>query len=111
MESQAMFCAPPASWSGNVEAVIGNLPAVFRLPHSAIDVLKVELVRDSFAFHYQANPWFRRECDRQQLTPDDLHETADLQRIPLIPVQTFKRPDAGFLLSVPLDAIDLEIQS
>jgi long-chain-fatty-acid---luciferin-component ligase len=111
MESQAMFCAPPAPWTGNVEAVIGNLPAVFRLPPSAIDVLKVELVRDSIAFHYQANPWFRRECDRQQLTPDDLHEIADLQRIPLIPVQTFKRPDAGFLLSVPLDAIDLEIQS
>jgi long-chain-fatty-acid---luciferin-component ligase len=111
MESQAMFCASPARWSGNVEAVIGNLPAVFRLPPSEIDALKVELVRDSFAHHYRANPWFRGQCDRQPLTPDDLHEIADLQRIPLIPVQTFKRPDAGFLLSVPLDAIDLEIQS
>src|SRR5262249_18746611 len=106
-----MSCAFPARWSGNVEAVIGTLPAVFRLPPAAMDALKVELVRDSFAYHYQANAWFRRECVRQPLTPDDLHKIPDLQRIPLIPVQTFKRPDAAFLLSVPLDAIDLEIQS
>src|SRR5262245_61832342 len=111
MESQAMFHAPAASWSDNVESVIGNLSAVFQLPQSELDALKVNLVRDSFAFHYDANLWFRRECDRQQLKPDDLHGIGDLQRIPLVPVQTFKRPDAGFLLSVPLDAIDLEIQS
>jgi long-chain-fatty-acid---luciferin-component ligase len=106
-----MSCTSATAWKDNVEAVIGNLPAVFRLPQPELDALKVELVRDSFAFHHGANAWFRRECDRQQLTADDLHGLADLRRIPLIPVRTFKRPDAGFLLSVPLDAIDLEIQS
>jgi long-chain-fatty-acid---luciferin-component ligase len=106
-----MSCTSATAWNDNVESVIGNLPTAFRLAQPELDALKVELVRDSFAFHYRANAWFRCECERRQLAPGDLHGLADLQRIPLIPVQTFKRPDAGFLLSVPLDAIDLEIQS
>jgi long-chain-fatty-acid---luciferin-component ligase len=106
-----MFTTFTTSWANKVEAVIGNLSAAFRLAQPELDMLKTDLIRDSFAFHYRANAWFRRECGHRQLTPDDLQQFGDLQRIPLIAVQTFKRPDAGFLLSVPLDAIDLEIQS
>jgi long-chain-fatty-acid---luciferin-component ligase len=95
----------------NVDAVLGNLATVFRLPKPQQDVLKVELVQESFALHYEANPSFRWQCDQSCITPTDLHGVADLGRVPLIPVETFKRPQARALLSVPLDAIDLEVQS
>jgi long-chain-fatty-acid---luciferin-component ligase len=91
--------------------VIGNLAAAFRLPQAEQDALKVELLRESVALHYNANPYFRRQCDLHRITPDELHGVDDLHRIPLIPVQTFKKPDARFLLSVPLEDIDLEVQS
>lgn len=95
----------------NVDAVIGNLATVTRLPRAEREALQLELVRQNFAFHFQANAYFRRLCDQQQFQPDDLQRPQDLARIPLIRVPAFKRPDAARLLSVPLDAIDLEIQS
>ena len=59
-----------------------------------------------------ANADFRRRCDRDRVAPDDLRGADDLRRVPLIPVRTFKTGrQARCLLSVPLDAIDLEIQS
>jgi long-chain-fatty-acid---luciferin-component ligase len=91
--------------------VIGNLAAAFRLPKAEQDALKVALVRETFAFHYEANAYFRRQCDASRVTPDDLDGVDDLGRIPLLPVRAFKRPDTRFLLSVPLGAIDLEMQS
>jgi long-chain-fatty-acid---luciferin-component ligase len=94
-----------------VEAVIGNLSLAMRLPAANRDALKVELVRQSVAFHYQANPLFRRQCELQQLTPDRLLTVADLRRIPLTPVLDFKTSDASRLLSVSFDDIDIEIQS
>src|SRR5262249_53676305 len=57
------------------------------------------------------NTPFRRLCDQERLTPDKLRHPDDLRRVPLIPVPNFKRCDVGRLLSVPLDAIDVEIQS
>jgi long-chain-fatty-acid---luciferin-component ligase len=100
----------PPSWN-NVEAVIGNLALAFRLPKAQQDALKVALVRAALACHYPTNPHFRRLCDANRLAPADLQRVDDLRRVPLVPVQAFKRPDARFLLSVPLGAIDLELQS
>jgi long-chain-fatty-acid---luciferin-component ligase len=94
-----------------VDAVIGNLSTALRLPKSDREAVKVELLRQSVAFHYQANPPFRHLCELEQLKPDQLLTAADLGRIPLTPVPSFKKTDAGRLLSVPLDAIDLELQS
>jgi long-chain-fatty-acid---luciferin-component ligase len=94
-----------------VDAMLGNLAAAFRQPREEQDATKVALLRESVAFHYQANPYFRRLCDLDRITPTDQHRVDDLRRIPLIPVQTFKQPDSRFLLSVPLEAIDLEVQS
>jgi long-chain-fatty-acid---luciferin-component ligase len=98
-------------FSANVDSVLGNLTDAIRLPRANREALTVELVRQSVAFHYRANPLFRRRCELQQLTPDRLLTAADLRRVPLAPVTDFKNPDAARLLSVPLDDIDVEIQS
>jgi long-chain-fatty-acid---luciferin-component ligase len=97
--------------SGDVDAVLGDLARAFRLPKVQRDALKVAVIRRAFAFHHANNPDFRRRCDRERIAPDDLRGAADLLRIPLIPVRAFKAADSRSLLSVPLDAIELEVQS
>ena len=112
MEGRAAKCMTPfvaPAW--NVEAAIGNLAGAFRLPGEEQDALKVALIRENFAFHHRANPRFRRRCELARVAPEDLLRAEDLRRVPLIPVRAFKEPGAGLLLSVPLDAIDLEMQS
>jgi long-chain-fatty-acid---luciferin-component ligase len=95
----------------NAEAVIGNLAVAFRLPKPEQDALKIQLTQKSFAFHYETNLAFHKECDMLGVTPEGLQSVEDLNRIPLIPVQVFKKPNALSLLSVPLDDVELEIQS
>jgi long-chain-fatty-acid---luciferin-component ligase len=94
-----------------MDATIGNLARVFRLPLAQQNALKAGWLRESFALHYETNSWFRLRCQQARFAPDDLHDVDDLRRIPLIAVETFKSSDARHLLSVPLDAIDLEVQS
>src|SRR5262245_31991403 len=91
-----------AALTRNVDAVIGNLATSIRLPKPARDALKVELARQSLAFHCQANPPFRHRCALGKLTAAELLTLDDLRRIPLTPVTSFKRTEAGRLLSVPL---------
>ncbi len=98
-------------WGTDVDAAVGNLAAALRLPTAEYDALKVRLIRETFTLHYEANPAFRRQCDQAGVASGDLRGPDDLRRIPLTPVEVFKGPDARSLLSVPLDAIDLEVQS
>src|SRR5262245_51757725 len=100
-----------ATLTANADGVIGNLAAALRLPKPDRDTLKVELVRQSVAFHYRANPQFRQQCELCRFTPDQLLTADDLRLIPLTPVPSFKNADSARLLSVPLGAIDTEIQS
>jgi long-chain-fatty-acid---luciferin-component ligase len=96
----------------NVEAVIGNLHTVSRLPQAEQEALRLVLIRQNFTEQYERNGFFRAQCEAAGVTPDSLRTPADLKRIPLIPVRTFKQPThSHVLMSVPLTAIDLEIRS
>lgn len=94
-----------------IETTIGNTHQFFRLDPEQQAALRLELIRQSFSFHYGANGFFRAQCNAAGLTPEALRESSDLQRIPLIPVRTFKQPNSHVLLSVPLTEVDLEIRS
>lgn len=94
-----------------IEMVVGNLHHTFRLPLPEQEQLRFDLIRQNFAHHYGANAFFRTQCDVSHVDVDSLQQSSDLARIPLIPVRTFKQPNAQVLLSVPLTAVDLEIRS
>lgn len=70
-----------------------------------------EVLRGAFRYHHERNNFFRAQCEAEQVTVDDITTRADLSRIPLLPVNMFKRPDAHVLLSAPLTDIELEIRS
>jgi long-chain-fatty-acid---luciferin-component ligase len=91
--------------------MITDLAAAFRLPEEKLDILKLNLIRESLEFHYRNNPSYRGLCECAQLVPGDVLQPADLGRLPLIPVRAFKRPDARGLLSVGLENVELEVQS
>ena len=62
----------------NVEAAIGNLAGAFRLPRAGQDALKVALIRENFAFHHRANPFFRHRCGLARVACEDLLRPEDL---------------------------------
>lgn len=95
----------------NVETIIGNVSEVFRLPAEEQKGLKLELLRQNFAHHYEKNSFFRAQCEQIGLDAYDLEEFQDLARIPLIPMRNFKSPSSHVLLSIPLTDVELEIKS
>jgi long-chain-fatty-acid---luciferin-component ligase len=95
----------------SIDSVVGNPHAVFRIPPGDQSSLKVELIRQSLAFHYDASSYFRDRCDAAGFRPDDFRSLEDVPRIPMISIRTFKDQRSHILLSVSLNEIDLEIQS
>lgn len=94
-----------------MDAMIGTMADAFRLPADRQDALRVELVRESLDHHYGACAYYRALCESARFAPEDLRTAADLDRVPMIPVKTFKSPKSHALLSVPLTSVDLEIRS
>jgi len=94
-----------------IEAVIGNMHWFSRLPQDEQNQIKLHLFRQNFAFHYQSNPFYRAQCEAKGIQPESLVSFDNLRHIPLIPVRSFKQPNAHVLVSVPLNTIDLEIRS
>lgn len=94
-----------------IDDILGNLPHVARLPKADHDALKLALIRQNFAMHYERNDFFRAQCEATGMTAEALQSLQDLKRIPLIPMRTFKQSNAHVLLSVPLQTIDLELRS
>jgi long-chain-fatty-acid---luciferin-component ligase len=95
----------------SADAVIGNPHAAFRLSLAEQDVMKAELIRQNLAGHYATCALFRERCDEANFRPDDVETLDDVPKIPLISIRTFKDLQSHKLLSVPLSAIDMEIQS
>ncbi|SFR56134.1 LuxE/PaaK family acyltransferase [Anaeromicropila populeti] len=74
---------------------------------------KVELIKESFQYHYTRNEYYRNLCEASGITLDDIVTFEDLNKIPLIPIRTFKQPEeeSKYLLSVSLDKVENEMRS
>jgi long-chain-fatty-acid---luciferin-component ligase len=69
------------------------------------------VVRDAAIYHASRNGFYRAQCDAAAVDPAALHELGDLQRLPLLPVSLFKRPDARVLLTCALAKVETEARS
>lgn len=94
-----------------VKSLIANTSDLFRLTQDEINQLKGKMIADSFRFHFQNNPFYKKLCDNKGITPDDITGYDDLFKIPLIPVSKFKSAASHELLSVPLTKIEHEMKS
>ena len=94
-----------------VKVALSSVSELYAMPVSELLAFKTALIKDSFAFHYANNEFFRASCDEKGITPDAIESPEDLVKMPLIPISLFKSADSHKLLSVSLKAIELEMRS
>lgn len=94
-----------------VTAVIGSTQQLFQWDEEKINELKGYLISQNFKYHYENNSFYRMLCEDSGVTPADVQSLDDIQKIPLIPVTSFKRPDSHLLLSTSLENIEFEMRS
>lgn len=94
-----------------VTAVIGSTQQLFQWDEEKVNELKGYLISQNFKYHYENNSFYRMLCEDSGVTPADVQSLDDIQKIPLIPVTSFKRPDSHLLLSTTLEKIEFEMRS
>ncbi|MGG2053299.1 LuxE family acyl-protein synthetase [Lysinibacillus pakistanensis] len=94
-----------------VTAVIGSTQQLFQWDEEKVNELKGYLISQNFKYHYENNSFYRMLCEDSGVTPSDVQSLDDIQKIPLIPVTSFKRPDSHLLLSTSLENIEFEMRS
>jgi len=94
-----------------VTAVIGSTQQLFQWDEEKVNELKGYLISQNFKYHYENNSFYRMLCEDSGVTPADVQSLGDIQKIPLIPVTSFKRPDSHLLLSTSLENIEFEMRS
>ncbi|BBX96592.1 LuxE/PaaK family acyltransferase [Mycobacterium lacus] len=91
--------------------MLGMPGDALRVPRSEWQRSLTAAVRSAFAVHFEANRFYRAQCDAARVGPDDVAGFADLHRIPLLPVGMFKQAGAHVLLTTGLEDIEIEIRS
>ena len=94
-----------------VTAVIGSTQQLFQWDEEKVNELKGYLIAQNFKHHYENNSFYRMLCEDSGVKPADIQGLNDIQKIPLIPVTSFKRPDSHLLLSTSLENIEFEMRS
>lgn len=94
-----------------VKVALSSINEMYAMPDSELLEFKTDMVKDSFAFHYANNDYFKASCNEKGITPDAIESPNDLIKIPLIPISNFKSADNHKLLSVSLKKIELEMRS
>ena len=81
------------------------------MPIEQVNKYKGQVIADNFKIHYENNEFYRNMCDKKQITPEDIKGFDDLNKIPLIPIQSFKQRDSHLLLTSKLNEIEYEMRS
>lgn len=95
----------------DLSQMIGAPDKAFRQGQPDWETSVVGVLSEAFALHFEHNPFFRAQCDAAEVTPGDITCRDDLARIPLLPVNMFKSPDAHTLMTASLADVELEIRS
>ena len=94
-----------------LKLLIADVDKLYRLSTSEQKELKLCLIKDTVAHHFENNPYYKKLCEEQGFVPSDIKVFDDLTKIPLIPVSVFKSGDNYKLLSKPLQEIEHEMRS
>lgn len=83
------YIPPRAEWTPADEALYG-VTDLFRVPLDQAEEMRFRAIRHTFNHQYQYNKMYRKFCQENGFSPDDLLGPQDLERIPLIPGRFFK---------------------
>ncbi|MGL3805795.1 acyl-protein synthetase [Paeniglutamicibacter sp. R2-26] len=70
-----------------------------------------DVLRDAAIYHRAENGFYSAQCDALGIDPAAIADVNDLQRLPLLPIGMFKRPDAQVLLTCSLADVETETSS
>lgn len=94
-----------------IKVALSSVSELYAMPEAKLLAFKTSLIKDSFAFHYANNEFFRASCNEKGITPNSIQSPEDLVKIPLVPISIFKSANSHKLLSVSLRDIELEMRS
>ncbi len=95
----------------NLSSMLGMPGEALRVPKEQWERSLVGVLRQAFAMHFDANGFYRSQCDAAGVAPGDIAEITDLRKIPLLPVGVFKQAGAHIVLTAGLADIETEIRS
>ena len=85
---------PRETWTPVDEALYTPIDPL-RVPKDEAEAMRLKAIKHAFARQYALNKFYHRYCDKQRVTPDDIKTNDDLEKIPLVPDQTFKQHPSG----------------
>lgn len=88
------YIPPKNSWTPADEALFGPHD-IYRIPLDEAEAMRFKAIKYTFNLHYTCNITYRAFCDEHGITPGDLKNPDDLEKIPLIPDRFFKEHPAG----------------
>ena len=90
----APYVPPKDAWNP-VDTAIYPLVDPYRVPVEEARGMQLEALRFTFARHYHNNYFYHRYCEMENVSPDDIKTSDDLEKIPLITDATFKQYPSG----------------
>ncbi|AUI85587.1 LuxE family acyl-protein synthetase [Vibrio azureus] len=94
-----------------VKWALSDLKMLFSMTEKQQQDLKVTLIKESFEYHYANNAFYKAQCDEKGIDPSQIKSFADLIKIPVIPVNSFKSADSHRLLTKSLIEVEHEMRS
>lgn len=94
-EAQLRSYIPPRhAWTPVDEALYGPRD-LFRVPLAEAERLRLKALQFAFAHHYAHNTTYRGFCQERGVSPEDIKDEGDLDKIPLVPDRFFKEYPEG----------------
>lgn len=69
--------------------------SLFDMPLKEIDEIRFKVIKDAFLHHYEKNEFYHQHCKENGIKPDDIKDSSELQKIPLIPDRFYKTYPKG----------------
>lgn len=76
----------------------------YKIKLKELENRRYKAIKQAFTFHYQNCRSYNKYCDTYNIKPDDLKDFSDVQKVPILPINTFKE-NYELLLSVPEENI------
>jgi len=93
-ERMANWIPPRETWTPAEQALYRPVD-LYRVPKDEAEEMQLNAIRYAFAHHYNNSKFYHKYCQEQNVRPDDIKISDDLEKIPLISDSTFKTHPSG----------------
>ena len=84
-----LFGRPREQWT-TVDEMIYGLPNYFNNDPEKMETMRFKAIKESLHHHYEKSRFYNQLCKEYDLSPDDIKNTKDLEKIPMLPDTFFK---------------------